>query len=323
MKHTPKTELLKANSKALQFCNAFAGFDFEKPHQIIKGCGNFTAKKIYSMITYPGEGFRVALLVMPGSGWRTGQLHAVRLSGEKFYPLRVDDLRYWDYNIDYFFSIGDFEKTRKQPDTVYYIIVQAVQYLREHHEKKLIFSERYKLLDFTPCGDGKGSHWISRIKVQSTTGAGERFEWDIYGRIYTVPSNKRPNDINDIIDKSGYIIRVSREALRQKAARLKAEREKAAFLATDYTNENAEILQIIKTAQNTIIKALQTVSNSEQAEKVQKAADRLRWLYFYYEKHLDHITARDYSSKTAADRRVEELREKAAQLVQELGEVVR
>lgn len=119
-----KKELLQANRKALKYLAEVHGYDFQKPYSIVGILGKFTAKSIEKII-----GSNNALLLMSDDN----ELHAVKLNHGKF---QAKDIKGgYKYNIDYFYSQGDFEQKRKSGETATYIIQQDKQYFREAKEK--------------------------------------------------------------------------------------------------------------------------------------------------------------------------------------------
>ena len=120
-----KKELLQANRKALKYIAEVHGYDFQRPYKVTGILGKFTAKSIEKNI-----GSNNALLLMSNSS----ELHAVKLNHGKF---QAKDIKGgYDYNIDYFYSQGDFEQKRKSGETATYIIQQDKQYFREIKENR-------------------------------------------------------------------------------------------------------------------------------------------------------------------------------------------
>jgi DNA-directed RNA polymerase subunit F len=119
-----KKELLQVNKKALKFAAEVYGYNFEKPYKITGILGNFTAKSIEKV-----TGSNNALLLLSNND----NLHVVKLDYGKF---QAKDLKgKYGYNIDTFYSQGDFENKRKTGNTALYIIQQDKQYQRIIKEK--------------------------------------------------------------------------------------------------------------------------------------------------------------------------------------------
>ncbi len=78
------------------------------------------------------------------------ELHAVKLNHGKF---QAKDIKGgYEYNIDYFYSQGDFESKRKSGEAAVYIIQQDEQYIREIKEKSngrtgMYINNRMRYLD--------------------------------------------------------------------------------------------------------------------------------------------------------------------------------
>ena len=119
-----KKELLQVNRKALKYIAEVHGYNFQKPYKVIGILGKFTAKSIEKII-----GSNNALLLMSDDN----ELHAVKLNHGKF---QAKDIKGgYKYNIDYFYSQGNFEQKRKSGETATYIIQQDKQYHRKIKEK--------------------------------------------------------------------------------------------------------------------------------------------------------------------------------------------
>lgn len=119
-----KKELLQVNRKALKYIAEVHGYDFQKPYKVTGILGNFTARSIEKT-----TGSNNALLLMSDDN----ELRAVKLNHGKF---QAKDIKGgYEYNIDHFYSQGDFENKRKSGKTAVYIIQQDQQYFRKIKEK--------------------------------------------------------------------------------------------------------------------------------------------------------------------------------------------
>jgi len=114
-----KKELLQANRKALKHIAERYNYDFQKPYKVTGILGNFTAKSIEKV-----TGSDSAILLLSTSN----NLHVAILNHGKF---QANDIKSdYDYNIDTFYSQGDFESKRKSGNAALYVIQQDKQYIR-------------------------------------------------------------------------------------------------------------------------------------------------------------------------------------------------
>lgn len=115
----------------------------------------------------------------------------------------------------------------------------------------------------------------------------------------------RPNDAGDLIDKSGYLLRERREDLKRRAAALRAEREKAAFLAADNSAKVEELRGMIEARKNELVRQLQQATTAEAVREVEKALcswKGLGGIMGDFERFERNSAAKKYASIEEADR---------------------
>lgn len=130
-------ELLLCRKNALRYIHEAYGYDFTKPYKVTGFLGKFTAKSIEKE-----TGSNTGILLM----YTRKEMYVCVMNKGKFY---VKDLPHsYAYNIDTFYSQGDFETTRKSGNTAVYFIQQERQYIGKpkqlerrtyctHHEKTI------------------------------------------------------------------------------------------------------------------------------------------------------------------------------------------
>ena len=154
MRKTYIKNLLSINKKAFQFLHDVEGFDFEKPYFITEQPGKFTANTVKKAIAEQlnPAACKISVFVVPTASRCLRDLYFSTLRLDKFSASRRDDVSYWNYraaapglNIDYCFSVGDFEKLRKSETEKIYIIAQKKEYTTIPPKKNIDFSARYTL----------------------------------------------------------------------------------------------------------------------------------------------------------------------------------
>lgn len=292
-----ETALLKENKHAMQFLHHAKGFDFTAPYFIARQNGSFTWNKINKTIAETlGDNYTAALLVKgtPERCCHRDLYYFDVLHGGKFDALHKKELPAWEYNIDSCFGIGDSEELRKKHTAHYYIIAQRVDLLRWPEKKPVDLSQRFKpLIDaWSPgrCGDGRGNTYISRLKLKPTIGSGKPFEYK-HER-----DHEQTDDLNSIIDKSGYLVCRTRHDLKRRALQRRYEKQRAAAQVWDCSDKEKEIRIRIDTLKTAISRRVLSAVAHEEFEAVRKAAECLRWAVFYFTRYQERRKNNEYSS---------------------------
>ena len=148
MRKTYIKNLLSINKKAFQFLHDVEGFDFEKPYFITEQPGKFTANTVKKAIAEQlnPAACKISVFVVPTASRCLRDLYFSTLRLDKFSASRRDDVSYWNYraaapglNIDYCFSVGDFEKLRKSKPKKFILSLRKKSIQRYHQRKILIF----------------------------------------------------------------------------------------------------------------------------------------------------------------------------------------
>lgn len=259
------------NSGALRALHEQIGFDFEKPFACIALDGNFTMKKIQKEIAAAGytSSDTVALLTHTPHQLHRRGLYLVRVDGEK-----IDiDFRCIKHNVCNFYTKGDFESVRKNPNAETFIIVQHPEYINKiDAEKPVDKSARY-------------------TKAPS---AGR------YNGYYT-------------LDKSGYILNGRFEELKRRANALRRDRAKAAYLLTDNSAKVENLRGLIAAKKEQIISELVAAETHEQISAVGKKLDWWRGLggiVENFERYEAKSANHDYSSIEESERAYNDILEK-------------
>ena len=322
MYYTFTKELLTENNKAFQFLHETKGFDFEKEYFITKLDGRFTYNSVKKAIAENMAGdYTAALILKPTKEhYWTGKMFYIDMDQQagKFEPLRANNVTYWGFDIDYFFSKGDFEEVRKNKTEHIYIIAQKNEYLRtEKKSNTFDSSQRFRYIPSQwgeKCEDGNGNTWINKITLMLLDGSAKHLEYGTHGR-YEKP---RPASVFDVIDKSGYLLLERRRELKRRTAALRTEREKAAAMAADFSEKEKAIKNGIDNAKLHIAEMALTAETEDDAKALDKAADKFRWLMFYYNRYTDKAAYKAFSSIAAIESSLNDLQTRVNDIMGEM-----
>lgn len=262
--------LLKENKRILQSLHACIGLDFKKPYYIFDIVGKFTInqlikaaagagytpkKDIFVIFTHTETGFytnyRVA--VLDPSGNMEKDINSTGYNNNKFVSL------------DTFYTKSDFESVRKNA-THTIVICQNRDFLNIPARKNIDSMQRLKLLKAqvnTPYNSTEKC--IYSLNMQTTDNNGLTYQLDTY-RYNTM-------DINSLIDKSGYLLVYRRETLRRRAAILRAEKAKNAYIAIDNTDKIKALKAAILDKKSNVINMLVEATTAADIASVNKKLD--------------------------------------------------
>lgn len=260
--------LLKDNKRILQSLHACIGLDFKKPYYIFDIAGKFTInqlikaaagyipkKDIFVIFTRTETGFytnyRVA--VLDPSGNMEKDINSTGYNNNKFVSL------------DTFYTKSDFESVRKSAAHTI-VICQNRDFLSIPARKNIDSMQRFKLLKAqvnTPYNSTEKC--IYSLNMQTTDNNGLSYQLDTY-RYNTM-------DINSLIDKSGYLLVYRRETLRRRAAILRAEKAKNAYICIDNTDKIKALKAAILDKKNNVINMLVEATTAADIASVNKKLD--------------------------------------------------
>ena len=227
-------ELLKDRPQAFRQLHKLYGFDFKSDFIYYEHTGNFT---VNSLLKNAGNeagaqlnpiDYKMVLLVKPFLKYReenTNTWYLVDIDGYNKPSVDVGNIysKSGIYDgLDYFFTLSDFNNERKDKKVKAVLMAQKGTLLKPEKVNFIDYGERYAVADVSTISykDGK---YISSVTVKD--GNGRKTVLKQYGRdIKTV---------DDLIDKSGYIVNERRAELKRRAEAIRAEREKADFLKAD------------------------------------------------------------------------------------------
>lgn len=308
-----KKELLSVHPHALRGLHNIFGFDFQQPHAVLYLKGNYTVKKIEKAAAASGYGEESAIVLLTRSNGRRAwnrDFSVVEIKNGKAETDFSDAVRAsFNYQLipfDYFYCKGSFEEVRKDAGAETYVFLQKREFLKKPEKKPVDFSQRFHLAQVRYSWTSNGNKkYVSSLELYETTTDGKRkVEYGERSRYYAALSD-RPEDAGEWIDKSGYLLRDRRENLKRRAAALRAERAKAAFMAADNSAKVEELRGMIEARKNELVQQLQQATTAEAVREVEKALCTWRGLggiMSDFERFERNSAAKKYASIEEAER---------------------
>lgn len=227
-------ELLKDRPQAFRQLHKLYGFDFESDFIYYEHNGNFTVNAMIKNASNKAGAqlnpidYKMVLLVKPFLKYgkeNTNTWYLVDIDGHNKPSVDVGNIysKSGIYDgLDYFFTLQDFNDERKNKKVKAVLIAQKGTLLKPEKVNFIDYGERYAVSDVRTASY-KGEIYISSAAIKDENG--KKTILKQYGR--------NIKTIDDLIDKSGYMITERRKDLKRRAEALRAEIEKNEFLAAD------------------------------------------------------------------------------------------
>ena len=310
-------ELLKDNPKAMQFLHDFRGFDFCKPFNVVKTYGTFTVNSIKKAIGKSSFDGLNTVILLKREGERSKNLYIAYIEdGKRVRSYTSGDLR--NYNayergIDYAYSIGRFEEIRKKGTEYIYIIFQSEEYRlparpHQYYVSRIDTARRYKTTDTRPnYYAGRTGERKKSIEIKDTTTNEKEVCY-----VFPIIPKYAPETVGEVIDKSGYIIIDRRNELKERAAKLRAERAKAEYLRQDFSEENKRAREELTKTARKAAEMLSAAAVENDFMRIKNCVDSLRWAAYYLEKHEEKTAKKEFASVEAFNKSIEDIRKEIA-----------
>ena len=314
-----KAEVLSVSRYALRGLHDLFGFDFCKPHDVLYIFGKYTVNQINKAVASAGYDRDALVVVLTRN---TNPRHrynddfkAVQIFNGGFsvefdrkIPSNYRGCR--THPFDDFYAKKCFDELRKEPEAVAYIFAQSREYVNLPAMSAAAFwgckpdlSERFNVGKVTTHLTSAGARYVGKVELLRRDGRGERYTYETNGG-YIWGKRYEP-EIGDLFDKSGYYVRERRDELKRKAAALRAEREKAAFIATDNAAKVEELRGMIEARKMEIVSQLANAHTSADLKAVESAVAYFRGLggiMCDFERYERNSAEKRYNSIADADR---------------------
>ena len=302
MKNKTIKNLLATDHNALKALHDVMHYDYNKPFNVFQIDGRFTVSKIEKMTAEKGYNpFKdtIVVLTIGGNGWRRNHLCNIKLQGGGMFDITFKFYSCHKTKIDSYITKGDFNETRKQDNITTFVICQKESDLAPKNEHKPDFANRFKVKSVSKWGYGNGgATYIGEVALIRTDDTGSIYTYNKQGNVYYRGSRPEYESIENIIDKSGYIVADKRRDLLHDAMALRAERAKAAYQATDNTAKLATLEKKIAEKKSEIVKALEAATTSEAIKAISKRLDYFHGLSDIVDT-FERLTACDREKKLA------------------------
>ena len=262
--------LLKENKRILQGLHACIGLDFKKPYYIFDIEGKYTINQVIKAAAGPGYTPKKDIFVILTKS-KTAYCTNYRVAVLDSCGNMEKDINSTGYNnnkfvsLDTFYTKSDFEMVRKNA-THTIIICQNRDFLSIPARKNIDSMQRLKLIKAQISTPYKSNEkCIYSLNMQTTDNNGLNYQLDTY-RYNTM-------DINSLIDKSGYLLIYRRETLNRRAAIIRAEKVKNAYIAIDNTDKIKALKNAILDKKNVVINMLMEATTAADLANVNKKLD--------------------------------------------------
>ena len=313
-----KKEVLSVSRCALRGLHDMFGFDFCKPYDIISIYGSYTVGQINKAVKAAGYDNDAEVVVLTRD---TNERHrynsdfkVVRIMGSTFEVEFSRKIPYYGKlgrPFDDLFAKRCFDDLRKESDVIAYIFIQPAEFINVPAMSAAAFwgvapdlTERFNISGVTMHCSSNGGRYVGKVELVRREGKGERYTYEtnglvIWGKRY------EPKNVTDLFDKSGYCVKERRDDLRRRAAQLRAEREKAAFDASDNSAKVEELRRMIEAQKMEIVAQLTNAHTSGDFKAVEKAVSwygGLGDIAAQFERYERKNAEKKYSSVADADR---------------------
>lgn len=283
MKQKAIETLLTVDNKALQDLHTVCGFDFCAPFGVYQIKGRYTVKQVEKIVAVDGYNTGNAVIAVctrdtsrAAYGWSCDfQLVTIKRGG----GFEIDYKTPYHHKgrgLDTFYTKGSFEEVRKLDNAETVIFAQHTEHIKKPVKMPVDLSGRFKLLQFDFCTfPATKKRYVNRLRLQRTDASGQKFDHEIIGRVF-YSGAPYAESVDQVIDKSGYLLQAGRDELKRRAAALRAEREKAAFVASDNADKVKELEKRITARKAETVKALEAATTAAELEAVEKSLARWR-----------------------------------------------
>lgn len=247
-------KLLGIEPESLKSINEVFHIDYNKPFQAIIIEGKTTIKQILKQVETNDNTLILVLNYMDNYSLH-GYCKVAVIDNHENLEIDYKPNYFHANKLSTYYTKGDFREHLKNTDISPYhiIIAQDKQFLTSHKTISVDFTHRYKV-------DKTYSYKTQLIDLE----IGNSFE------TYSFDRDEK------FLDKSGYVVAMKRRELKAKAKDLKAERDKAAFKAIDFSPRVEELRIRIKAKKLELIELLKAADTAETMKEVADCLENWR-----------------------------------------------
>lgn len=279
-----KKELLQVNKAFLKGLNILFNYNYNKPYQIYKINSNFTfnqVKKEAEKDGYTTSNSLIITLLRIDKPYHTYTLNGKTYKQYKTVKVTTSgfDLvdKTWRANcrsIDNDYSKSNIEEIRKNEACEGFVICQKLTDINDTKTNVIDFNTRYKLVkaDYSYSKSNRYYHSL-RLKDCNNKDIEYRFSFS-YTAEYT--------DINNIIDKNGFVIIGKKKTLKNNAKKIKAERQKNIYNKVDNKIKLADLKKQLDETKKYLCELLINTNNCEVMKEVSDKIGRYNGIVSLY-----------------------------------------
>lgn len=308
-----KKELLKRDKNILKALNEICDFDFQKEHKINKHIGKFTINSLVKEFGLDLYNDKIILLV-----------HRDRLYFEELFLAEVLDNKRVDIdfepyrckvknNLTYFHTKQSFEFDRKNDKNYVYVISQnrddLVKKDKINDNDELDYNTRFKIKECDKYHYSWSDKYTYSMTLINTNNNEER---SYYG--------ESSDNVNLIIDKSGYIVALKKRELKERAEQLRTDRAKNKFLSTDYTNKLLKVDNIKNDVKTKLISFLNNKDFNYNVLSILRydIVGDIQYILNDIENYVEKINKKLYKSVEVADDDYNKIKNKYDKIIEML-----
>lgn len=310
---TKKEVLQNVGRNTFRFIRESVGIDFQKPVIINKISGPFTIGNVWKILPHTNYDYTVCATVKnnKAAGY-ANEWRIVEIDSNSF-EIELKSATYFDFKTipEVFFRKGDFDKLRKNKNCICYIVAQKNEYILDPVRRPAYgtytFDENHRYII-----KKNTNRSLNVIDINKT---GKSSCYEPYSRCIT----GKEEDPSTFFDKSGYFIRNRKNRLYTAAAKLRAERKKAAFLACDMTKYIEKAKAEIEKAKQTLIEKIKVSKSYDQYKPINRAFTTFEWIIFDFELFEKRIAGKEYTSIENAENAYSKIIEKTNKFYEEIN----
>lgn len=269
-------------------------FDFEKPFEMFRHCEPFTFNQLRKLFDTSGG----VLIVLFKWAYIADHYRVVYITESE----EISGGRFtWASGLDTFNTKKDLTEARKTNADAYIIYQSAENLTPATKPAALDFSNDRFRLDRGPItGVYNNYRYISQADFKTLDGT-RAFNYRAFGMIvYTAEVYRKPENIEALIDKSGYINYYKRDELKRKAAALRAERKQAEIKKYDFTREITKAAAAFEKKRDEVMETAANALTYEEISAAQRAIYSLQWIALDYERFIKRVKNSEYNSIESA-----------------------
>jgi len=292
--------LLSVHPDSFRALRAAYGFDFEKPFQIAHNDGKISMSGMEKLVDDCGQ--KIAIIRDKDNRYCSrDKFHLIQLCGGGTFEIEVPKIIY-HYTLDHYYRKADVHEARKSAGFECYVIGQKSEYIQPKTEKPFDLSGRFSV---------SADRWEIKLSDYFT------------GRQYKSVRTSAAK-VEELIDKSGYLLQGRREELRRRAANLRRERAKTAYIAQENGGKVEELRRLIEEKRRQIVKALESAKTSDDLKKIGDCIDDYKsglcWIAYSCEMFAKKTEKKAYASIEESNTEYTSIIDRLGRLSAMLGE---